>query len=119
MNKFLIVWFAVLFLAACGTTPHYASIDNSDLSSFNDCDTIQRQIRMTDEQIQNLAQIKSLNLGANALSVGGALLSFNPTLLFDMKGNGNLEEAKKSYVDRLARLKQLETAHCSALKPSR
>lgn len=115
MHKYyniLLVW---VLLSGCASAPDYKVVNNSDLVSLNDCDHIHEQLAATSAKINSLNKIQSLTAAGNAVAIGSALLSFNPISLFDIRTNGNLDEARDSYNERLVQLKEIEQRQCTGI----
>lgn len=113
MNKLLCI-ICVLTLTACASSsaPDFVKADNSDIAQLNNCADIKSALETAKLQLAQLNKAKNLQNSGNALAVGAALLSLNPTILFDIKRTDKLNASIQSYEERIQSLQNKLQTSC-------
>ncbi|STZ50371.1 Uncharacterised protein [Neisseria dentiae] len=102
--KQIVFSIAVLsFITACSSAPQPKSKlpvpDNGDVAQLN-CERLADELSLTADMLDRLKKIRNLENSANAVSVVGALLSFNPFLLTDLKSNQDTVLSEQAFKER-------------------
>lgn len=115
--KIIFLISSISTIVACTTNSNLAPVDpiakanNNDLSTMNDCKTIEEDIIKTQQTIERYEKSKQLNTSANLLSGFASILSLG-TDKIDYVSNDDLNNTIKSYKNRKENLNLLRDKYC-------
>ena len=79
-----------------------------------DCDKLAKSKTVLEESLVNLNKAKNFNHGANVLSVGAALLSFDPTDLADINSGADIQHQIQQVEEEITAVKRRAAVVCGS-----
>jgi len=120
--KYPLLILTVLLVTACSSTgrskEEMAKLDArhaefmGKVAVETDCGKLAKSKTVLEESLVNLNEAKNLNHGANVLSVGAALLSFDPTHLADINSGTGIQHQIQQVEEEITAVKTRSADVC-------
>ena len=125
MMKQPLLMLTVLLVTACSSTTGISKEEMARLDARHaefmgkvavetDCDKLAKSKTVLEESLVSLNKAKNFNHGANVLSVGAALLSFDPTDLADINSGADIQHQIQQVEEEITAVKRRAAVVCGS-----